>query len=253
MKPTLGKHINHFSQWEEKMNFTKKLTPMVIAGTMAASAFMAVPMAAQADASASVAVSNLYLWRGQNLSPDGGVVSGSLDYSHESGFYAGVWGTSENGGSETDLYLGYGGEIKGFKYDVSYWWYLYPETRTGESAFGAGDSTQLDMSDTDASEYVVSLGYGPGTFTAYIQADSDLDDDKYFTLSGEFGKFSATYGWWDLENPDAADEYSHITLGFAATDELSFSVSKASSDRSDDLGVEEDPLFAVTWGKSFDL
>jgi uncharacterized protein (TIGR02001 family) len=227
------------------MNFTKKLTPMVVAGTLAASAFMAVPMAAQAESSASVAVSNMYLWRGLNLSPNGGAVSGSLDYSHASGFYAGVWGTSEDEGSETDLYLGYGGEVSGFSYDVSYWEYVYPEERDA--------GKQLSISDSDASEYVISLGYGPGTFTAYINADSDNDDNKYFTLSGEFGKFSATYGWWDLENPDDSDEYSHITLGYAATDELSFSVSKASSDRSDDLGVEEDPLFAVTWAKSFDL
>lgn len=235
------------------MNFTKKLTPLMIAGTMAASAFMAIPMVVQADSSASVAVSNMYLWRGANLSPDGGVVSGSLDYSHESGFYAGVWGTSEYQGTETDLYLGFGGEVSGVSYDVSYWKYLYPEERTGESAFGAGDSAQLASGDTDAAEYVISLGYGPATFTSYINADSDNDDNKYFTLSGEFGKFSATYGWWDLEFPAAGDEYSHITLGYAATDELSFAVSKASSDRSDDLGVEEDPLFSVTWGKSFDL
>lgn len=227
------------------MKFTKKLTPMVIAGTFAASAFMAVPMAAQAEASASVAVSNMYLWRGTNLSPDGGVVSGSLDYSHESGFYAGAWTTSENSGSETDLYLGFGGKISDFSYDVSYWNYLYPEERVG--------GLQQKLGDTDAAEYVVSLGYGPGTFTAYLNADGDNDDNKYFTLSGEFGKFTATYGWWDLEFPAAGDEYSHITLGYAATDELSFAVSKASSDLSDDSGVEEDPLFSVTWAKSFDL
>lgn len=230
------------------MKFTKKLTPMVIAGTMAASAFMAAPITAQADASASVAVSNMYLWRGTNLSPDGGVVSGSLDYSHESGFYAGVWGTSEYQGTETDLYLGFGGKVSDFSYDVSYWNYLYPEERTSGGA-------QIDLGKSDAAEYVVSLGYGPGTFTAYINADSDNDDNKYFTLSGEFGKFTATYGWWDLEFPNAAgaDEYSHITLGYAATDELSFALSKANSDRTDKLGVEEDPLFSVTWAKSFDL
>ena len=227
------------------MKFTKKLTPMVIAGTMAASAFMAAPITAQADASASVAVSNMYLWRGINLSPDGGVVSGSLDYSKD-GFHGGVWGSSEYNGSETDLYLGYGGEVSGFSYDVSYFWYMYPEERTGLGA-------KIDLGDSDAAEYVVSLGYGPGTFTAYINADSDNDDNKYFTLSGDFGKFTATYGWWDLEFPNAGDEYSHITLGYAATDELSFAVSKASSDRSDDFGVEEDPLFSVTYAKSFDL
>lgn len=232
-----------------------RLTPMVVAGSLAASALLAVPMAAQAETSASVAVSNMYLWRGANISPNGGVVSGSLDYSHESGLYAGIWGSSENGGSEHDLYLGYSGEVSGFSYGVSYFKYMYPEERDD-----AGE--QISSGDSDAAEYVISLGYGPATFTSYINADSDNDDNKYFTLSGEFGKFSVTYGWWDLENdkdpvpnPDGiiVDEYSHITLGYAATDELSFALSKASSDRSDDFGVEEDPLFSVTWAKSFDL
>lgn len=234
------------------MNFKKKLTPMMIAGAMAASAFMAVPMAVQAETSASLGFSNMYLWRGLNLSPNGSVISGSFDYANQ-GFYAGMWTTSETGGSETDLYLGYGGEYQGVSYDVSYWKYLYPEERTGESAFGAGDSAQIGSGDSDAAEYVISLGYGPVTYTTYLNADSDNDDNTYSTLSADYEKFSFTYGWWDLEFPAASDEYTHITVSYAATDDLSFSVSKASSDRSDDLGVEEDPLFAVSWGKSFDL
>jgi uncharacterized protein (TIGR02001 family) len=234
------------------MKLLNKLSPMVLAGTVAAASFMAAPMAAQAETSASLGFSNMYLWRGLNLSPNGSVISGSFDYANE-GFYAGMWTTSEDSGSETDLYLGYGGEVSGVSYDVSYWKYLYPEERTGESAFGAGDSAQLDLGDTDAAEVVISLGYGPGTFTAYLNADGDNDDNKYYTLSGEFGKFTATYGWWDLEFPAASDEYTHITVSYAATDDLSFAISKASSDRSDDLGVEEDPLFAVSYSMGFDL
>lgn len=235
------------------MNFTKKLTPMMIAGAMAASAFMAVPMAVQAETSASLGFSNMYLWRGLNLSPNGSVISGSFDYGNE-GFYAGMWTTSEDAGSETDLYLGYGGEISGVTYDVSYWKYLYPEERDAGAQISSGDS--------DAAEYVISLGYGPVTYTTYLNADSDNDDNTYSTLSASYEKFTATYGFWDLENPKdpvpnpdgvIADEYTHITLSYAATDDLSFSISKASSDRSDDLGVEEDPLFSVNWGKSFDL
>lgn len=225
------------------MNFKKKLTPLMIAGAMAASAFAAIPMAAQAETSASIAFSNMYLWRGQNLSPNGSVISGSFDYANQ-GFYAGMWTTSEDAGSETDLYLGYGGEFKDISYDVSYWKYLYPEERDG-------GGLQLDSGDTDAAEYVVSLGYGPVTFTTYLNADSDNDDNTYSTISADYEKFSFTYGMWDLEN--AGDEYTHITVGYAATDDLSFSVSKASSDLNDDSGVEEDPLFAISWGKSFDL
>ena len=222
------------------MKLNNKLRPLVIATSIAISG-MAAPIVSQAETSASVAVSNMYLWRGTNLSKDGGTVSGSLDYSMD-GFYAGVWGSSETGGAETDLYLGYAGEVSDFTYDIGYAAYLYPE-ETG------------NLSDSDLAEVILSLGYGPVSFGAYIQTDSDYRDDNYFTLTYETGKFSGTYGWWDLDvggtgSAVATDEYSHITLGFAATDELSFSLSKANSD---DGTTDEDPLFAVTWSKSFDL
>jgi uncharacterized protein (TIGR02001 family) len=216
------------------MKLNTKLRPLVIATSIALTG-LAVPAVSSADTSASVAVSNMYLWRGLNLSPDGGVVSGSLDYSM-GGFYAGVWGSSENEGTETDLYLGYAGEAGDFSYDVGYAYYMYPED-------------PADLSDSDAAEVYVTLGYGPVSLSIYQQVDSDLDDDMYYALSGSFGKFTATYGAWDLENP--GDEYTHITLDFAATDELSFSVSKADSDIGDES--IEDPLFAVSWSKSFDL
>ena len=86
------------------------------------------PQVVQADVSATVGVSSMYLWRGQNLTPDGGQVSGSIDYKNANGFYAGVWTSSEQGGHETDLFAGYGGTAGDFSYDVSYWRYLYPDT-----------------------------------------------------------------------------------------------------------------------------
>lgn len=229
------------------MKLTKKLLPVAGAAAMIATS-MVTPTVAQAETSASMAFSNMYLWRGQNLSPDGSVISGSLDYSNESGMYAGVWTTSEDDGHETDLYIGYGGEASGISYDVSYWWYLYPEERTGTD----GTGLQQDLGDTDAAEIVLSLGYMDFSFAYYMQVDSDNDDDNYITLGYSFGDFGITYGFWDFEN-SGGDEYSHLTLTYSPIDELSFAISKASSDLNDDSGVEEDPLFQVTYSKDFDL
>ncbi len=223
------------------MKLRKKLMPLAIASVMSVPAMMAVTPA-QAEMSASFAISNMYLWRGQNLTPSGAAASGSLDYSHESGFYAGVWTSTETDGHETDLYLGFGGEVNGFGYDISFWEYLYPE-----------EGTAQDLGDTDASELVIGLSYAGFGVTAYTATDSDKDDDNYFTLSYGMDKVSVTYGFWDLENP--GNEYSHITVGYQATDELSFGVSIASNDVADTAAgaVEEDPLFTVTYSKSFDL
>lgn len=225
------------------MRFSKKLSAVAVATVLSVPTIM-IATPAQAEMSASLAVSNMYLWRGQNLTPNGAAVSGSLDYSDESGFYAGVWTSTETGGHETDLYLGFSGEAGGLGYDVSFWEYLYPED---------GTAPKDGLSDTDASELVLGLSYGAFGFTAYTQTDSDKDDDNYFTLSFSEGSFSATYGFWSLEKQ--GNEYSHLSLGYAATEELSFGVSIASNDVPDtDPGaIEEDPLFTVTYAKSFDL
>jgi len=216
---------------------------------------MAVTGTANAETSASFSASNMYLWRGVNLTPSSGQIAGSLDYGHSSGAYAGVWTTNEEAGHETDLYLGFGGKAGGVSYDISYWNYLYTEDC---------NTTSCDSGKNDLSEYIVSVGYEPVTFTVYINADAPTSDDEYnyYTLDAAFGKFNVQYGVWDY-NATGANNYSHITLSYAATDEISFAISKASNDSgydntvansgTDAYGVEEDPLFQVTYSKSFDL
>ena len=229
------------------MKLTKKLLP--IAGAAAImSAGMVTPIAAQAETSASMAFSNMYLWRGQNLSQNGSVISGSLDYSHESGAYAGIWTTSETGGHETDLYAGFGGSAGEISYDISYWWYLYPEDN------GLGPDTGL--TDTDLSELVGSIGYGPVSLTLYMSVDTELQgvegsDYIYYTIGYDVNdKFNILFGGWSFDE-SGNEEYTHVTLTYAPIDELAFVVSMAQEDTTD--GIEEDPLFQVVYSKSFDL
>jgi len=213
---------------------------------------MSLSGSALAETSASFSASNMYLWRGQNLTKSSGQIAGSLDYGHSSGAYAGIWTTNEEGGHETDLYVGFGGSAGGVSYDISYWNYLYNEDC---------NTTSCDSSKNDASEYVLSVGYEPVTFTAYINADAKTSDDEYsyYTLDAAFGKFNVQYGVWDY-NKTGANNYSHVTVSYSATDELSFAISKASNDSgyenkpsSSTYGVEEDLLFQVSYSKSFDL
>ncbi|WP_455207311.1 TorF family putative porin [Kaarinaea lacus] len=234
------------------MKLTKRITSLTGAAALAVSA-LATPLAAQAEVSASMAFSNMYLWRGQNISSGSAAISGSLDYSHGSGFYAGAWGSNEGiNGSETDLYAGFGGEVSGFSYDISYWWYIYPE--------GGGLGPDTGLTDTDLSEAVLSLGYGPVSVGIYYGVDTELQgvtgsDYFYYTVGFDFlEKFNLTYGAWsydDLTKAPATGEYSHITFSYSPLDELTFTISKAMEDGADTL--EEDPLFQVTYSKSFDL
>ncbi len=104
----------------------KKLTKaIVVAGVMTAG-LAGIP-AAQAEVSASASIATEYLWRGQTLGNGDAAVSGSLDYAHDSGLYAGVWVSSGDASStEYDLYAGFAGEAGDFGYDLGYATYLYP-------------------------------------------------------------------------------------------------------------------------------
>jgi len=225
------------------MKLTKKLLPMAVSAAIAAPMMFGATVA-QAEISATLGAANMYLWRGQNLTPDGPQFSGSLDYSHASGLYAGAWMTNESGGHETDLYFGYGGSIGDFGYDISYWKYLYPEDGVSPPRTGTG------LGDNDFSDIVASVSYGPVAFTAYIGVESGTSKDDYYTLSAEFGDFSVLYGDYQADNCTVCGDYSHFQVGYSFNDNIGFAVSKASDDGA---GVETDPLFVVSFSKTFDM
>ncbi len=102
----------------------KTLSPLALSASIAVSSFAFTPVA-QAEVSASLTLSSMYLWRGTNLTPDGPSISGSLDYSNESGVYAGIWTTNETGGSETGLVICYARAPGGFRQQFLIWEYLY--------------------------------------------------------------------------------------------------------------------------------
>lgn len=225
---------------------TKKLSNLAIAAALATPA-LALPLSAQAEVSANVGIANMYLWRGLNVSGSHPQVSGGLDYSHESGFYAGTWASSiwDGLGYELDLYVGYGASVGDFTFDISFWEYLYPAATSTETTDGF-----TDLTDSDASDLVISIGYDMFSAAAYINTDSDLPDAIYFTLGVEWDKFGATYGIWTGDATDEGTDYSHLTLSYNPIDTLTFKLSKAFSG---DFDVEEDPLFQVSYTWNFDL
>src|SRR5690606_32090352 len=104
----------------------KKLSQVIaLAGVM--SAGLVGVQAVQAEVSASAAVANNYIFRGLLMGSGTPAVSGSLDYAHESGAYAGVWGTSGDtlAGDEYNVYFGFGGEASGLSYDLNVLTYVY--------------------------------------------------------------------------------------------------------------------------------
>ena len=200
-----------------------KMTSIALASAVAMGS-IAMPMTASAEVGYNATVSSMYLWRGLDVS-QGPTVSGGIDYSHASGLYANAWASSGmsgdpavGGGYEVDFDIGYAGEVSGFGYDISAWSIQYPQAKA------KGTEYSLGLSYAD-----FSLGYVSGE-----------NKYTYTTLGYAYDKFSLTYGMSDADGA----KYSHIDLGYAATDKLSFTVSKATDDTA---GVAEEMLIVASY------
>jgi len=223
------------------MKLTNNLKVFAIAAGLAVPAFSA--SVAQAEVSANIGISNMYLWRGQNLTPDAPQVHGGIEFSNGEGLYGGLWTTNEDDGHETDLYIGYGGEAGDISYDVSYWHYLYPED--GLAGEGPTTPTNVGLGDNSLSELVIGLGYQDFGLTLYNSVEAqDGSDWLYYTIDYTAGKYNILYGAWTYSDA-GNNEYSHVTVSYSYDDNLSLAVSVAQEDVTD--GVETDPLFQVSY------
>ena len=91
----------------------------------------------------TLAATSEYMFRGIESS-EGAAVQGSLNYAHETGFYASVWGSNVDetlGSTEVDVYGGWTGDVGGVTVDVGAIQYLFPETN--ENATTVVDNTDF--------------------------------------------------------------------------------------------------------------
>jgi len=119
----------------------------------------------------NIGITNNYVWRGFTQTQDQAAVSGGLDYSAESGFYAGTWVSNvdfgPDAGYELDLYGGFGGELDGgFSYDIGFIYYAYP-----------------NLDDSDFSEVYLSGGIGGFSASVSFQVDADFTSEDYIYYS----------------------------------------------------------------------
>lgn len=134
------------------------------------------------DFSTTIGFVSEYSFRGIAQSDEGPAVQGSIDWAHDSGFYAGVWASNvefEDASIETDIYAGYSGDINGLTYDVGGIYYAYP-----------GADSDLDYDFIEAS---LALGYdfGPLALSGSVNYSPD-----YFASSGD-----ATYVAGNVDVP----------------------------------------------------
>lgn len=146
------------------------------------------------EVSGNVALVSDYVFRGQSQSDEDMAIQGGLDWDSGKGFYAGVWGSNVDFGTdahaEIDYYVGYSGEFTGgVGYDVGYIYYSY----AGESALDY-EEVAFSLSYADVSlgvnysdEY---LGDG-GESYYYLSASYEIELPEGFSLSLAAGYNSA--------------------------------------------------------------
>ncbi|MDT8283543.1 MAG: TorF family putative porin [Gammaproteobacteria bacterium] len=207
---------------------------------------------ATADLSANAGVFSNYIWRGVTQTQDNAAGQGGIDYSHESGVYAGLWTSTITDGQEVDLYGGFAGEIDKFGYDLGFITYQFPKTPefnftevNASASFGfdaatisAGVAYTVDAaSGNDGGAFDTGDVYGYGSldfplgktdvsiYGGYYSFDNDsssndLDYAHYGISVGKDG-FALALDKNDLKDSDAIPQ----TLGVSSMDNIRVTVS----------------------------
>lgn len=197
----------------------------------------------QHSTSVSAEIASDYVFRGISFSDNKPAVSGSLDYEHASGFYTGIWKTSNADNGEINIYGGYASEFgdTGISYDVGALRYIFPGFdefnnnevygSVGYSLFTLGYAYDKNFEGTGEKVHYWNLAldyelpYFQGVdFTAaygYSDFDSKLDisgySDYYVGLTKNFVGFDWTVAYTGTSSK--AEDYYGPDLGKSATDD----------------------------------
>lgn len=195
----------------------------LLLGALAFSALTTAPLAVQAsdlDFSANIGFVTEYSFRGVAQSDEGPAVQGGFDVAHDSGLYAGVWGSNvdfndgDEASSEIDLYAGYSGAFdNGISYDIGAIYYAYPN---------ADSSLNYDFW-----EAAVSLGYDFGPLAASVSYNhspeyfGESGDAQYYALNVDVPlpsdiSLSAHIGHQDIDDEATfgLPDYTDWSIGF---------------------------------------
>lgn len=210
---------------------------LLLAAVLGAFSVPAAVMAEEAAAPASpytvsynLGLYSQYIFRGLTQTGKEPALQGGVDLSHESGFYAGAWGSNvswlEDGGYkkdaslEVDVYGGYTAEIgdTGISYDLGAYQYLYPgskvsgtqDANTTEVYAGAGWKWFKAKYSYVVSSGAFGISNGRGTDYTELNAVFPIYDSGYAVIG------HAGYQGFDGSGNDHAS-YSDYKLGLTKT------------------------------------
>lgn len=205
---------------------------------------------AAADVTANAGVFSNYIWRGVTQTDDSAAGQGGIDYSHESGAYAGVWTSTIDGGQEVDLYVGFAGELDKFGYDLGAITYQYPQSTSGNfTEITASGSYTFDYITGKAGvAYTVDSANGNsgGAFdTGDIYYSGSVDYPVGETTVSVFG------GHYSFDNDSKSNDLDYSHYG-ASIGKDGFALALDKNDLGGD-GKNDDLRVTVSYSLDFEL
>ena len=154
---------------------------------------------AQAEFSANVALTNDYVFRGISQTDEHPAIQGGFDFSHDSGFHAGIWGSNVdfNDGDEAtveiDYSVGFGGKlVDALSWDLSAIYYTYPGAH-GSLDYDYWELTPSLSYDFGPASVSGAVFYSPDFFggtgdAVYYNAGVEVPLPQDFAISASIGR-----------------------------------------------------------------
>lgn len=226
------------------------------------------PALAQDSLTFNAALTSDYRYRGISQTRFDPAVQGGVDYTRDSGFYAGAWASTikwidDAGGNanvELDLYAGKRGNVgEALSYDLGIITYVYPDNKMDEvSGFDNADTTELygqlgyGVAYLKYSHALTNLfGFVDSKNSSYIDLGANIALNKSLTLNLHAGHQEvennslASYDDWKI---GITQDFGICTLSLAYIDTNADESAYASPANGKFLGKE---TAVVTLGKVF--
>ena len=213
---------------------------------------------AHAEVSGTLTLTSDYLFRGISQTDEKPALQGGLEWAHDSGVYAGAWGSSISWLSdsdpdissqvELDAYLGIRGDFgdSGVGWDVGAVHYWYPGSYP--AGFNKADTTELYAG---LSWSVLGAKYSYAVTDLFGIPDSDGSSNLDVTVGWEFvpgWSFNGAVGKQWVAGTAGTATYAFWSAGVSKAFDNGFDLALAWNDN-DLIGPDETITFAVT--KSF--
>jgi len=186
--------------------------------------------------SANVTLTSDYSFRGVSQTQEGPALQGGIDWSHDSGFFLGTWGSTikfagDKSYLEQDFYGGWGHSIGDFSFDVGAYFYWYPKEETynywefqlnggydfGPAALSAGVLYSPNYFGTLGDGWYMSTGVSVPIPVDFV--DLSVDANVGYTMTDDPIFTDDDYVDWNLGLVVGITEMISFDLRYVDTDE----------------------------------